>query len=400
MVRSLQFACFVAFLALLSQPILASPGEADFQRGTAAFQRGDMAAAARSFEAAVRKEPYDPVSRLWLGISYARLGQVEPARAALREASRLGGASEAGAQARRTLDKLEKSVASRAASSAPRTASTPARTQAPAGSATTRTPTDWRSVGAVEGLLGEDWCVRDTKTCRAWARKGDLAYLEEVLGSLDSAYEINARFMGLRAPVPLEFYFFPLSGPAHEQPKFARFTRSNTRFAGLAIAADVSLMNLGNWRTSRHFDPWEVSRVACHEMNHMFLRASGVEDRTGDWAWFAEALAGAIEDRVLPASRQSTVETAKLALRGYESVDADWRAMVSERNDDSLEQYRTYGTLLESIVFFMEGRFGKDAIARVVGAARTVPLDQAFQETFGKDVAALHADWKAFYGIR
>ncbi len=255
-------------------------------------------------------------------------------------------------------------------------------------------------MGSQQGLEGDDWLVRDTRYCRVWARKGDRAYVEEFLADLDRAYALNVAFMGGQAAVPINFYCFPMASPAHRQPRFAATVAGRTRFAGLAVGRDLCLINLGDWRDSLHFEPWDVAQTACHELNHMFFNNVSFRDPSGHRTWLAEALATAVQDRLMPAGRRRTLESVRLALKGYRSVDPDWRFLVKERDNEDLEQYRTYDTLLASVVYFFEARFGHDAVARLLRSARGGSLDEAFVATFGRDVPALHEEWKAFYGIR
>ncbi len=358
--------------------------DTDFWAGVRSFESGDHAAAARHFEAALQDDPGDATVRLWLGMSYHRLGRLDAARAAFEEAVRLGGNSAVASQARASLQAL------------------PGRSgpgKGP-GSSSARSPSGWRLVGPQQGLEGEDWQVRDTRFCRVWARKGDQACVEAFLGDLDRAYALNAAFMGGEALVPIEFYCFPLASPAHRQPRFASTVGARTRFAGLAVGRSLCLINLGDWRDSYHYEPWVVAQTVCHELNHMFFNNVSFRDPSGQRVWLAEALAAAVQDRLMPAGRRRTLESVRLALKGYQAVDADWRALVSERDNPELEQYRTYDVLLASIVYFFEARFGSDAVARLLRTARGRSLDEAFVATFGGDVPALHEGWKAFYGIR
>ncbi len=370
-------ALWLFFLLCLALPAWGD-NEVSFQAGTRAFEQGDYQAAARYFRLAVQQEPTDALSHLWLGMALQRSGQPDQARRSLAEAIRLGGNSQVAEHAREALEALNRAR--------------PAQQEAPS-----QTSSSWRHVGAVQGLLGEDWHVRSTRYCRVWARNADRAYVREFVESLDQAYEINAAFMGTRTATPIDFYCFSLESPGHRQPRFAGL--GPTRYLGLAVGKDTCLLNLGDWRTSRHLEPWEMTRVACHELNHMFLHGLNLRSSSGNLTWFAEALAHSIEDRVLPASRQRTLETIRLALRGYTSVDEDWRAMVAERDHDDYEQYRTYGVLLASITSFLQARYGQDAVPRILRAARESTLEEGFQAALGRDVPTLHREWKAFYGI-
>ncbi len=355
----------------------AAGNEASFQAGTRAFEQGDYPAAVRHFQQAVQQEPGDALSHLWLGMALQRAGRPDQARVFLAEALRLGGDSQVAEHARAALQALNRArPATQEASSA---------------------TSSWRRVGAVQGLLGEDWYVRGTRHGRVWARHADREYLREFVESLDRAYDINAKFMGTRAVTPINFYCFSLDSPAHRQPRFAGL--GPTRYLGLAVGRDTCLLNLGDWRTSRHLQPWEMTRVACHELNHMFLHALNLRSTSGNLTWFAEALAHWVEDRVLPASRQRSLETMRVALRGYTSVDEDWRAMVAERDTDEYEQYRTYGVLLASITSFLQASYGPDAVPRILRAAQESTLEEGIQSALGRDVPTLHREWKAFYGI-
>lgn len=396
MLRALRVVIFLLLLGLLAGSARAG-GNGPFQRGVDAFQKGQYPQAVRAFQDAVRQRPDDALCRLWLGMSYHRVGQLRSAREAFEEASRLGGASRVGQEARKNLEALQDVPG---APPAPRPRPSPSPKAEAGASPLPQSPTSWRPVGPQEGLLGDDWYQRDTRYCRAWARKGDLPYLEEVLASLDPAWEINSRFMGFQPKRVLEFYFFGLAEPGQRQPRFASVAQGHSRFAGLALGPSLCLVNLGNPRTSNHFEPWDVARVACHEMNHMFLSNLRIRDRAGDRSWLAEALAHTVEDRVLPPSAQADEASLKAALRGYRDVDEDWQTLVRERDDDTLENYRQYGLLLSSIIYFLQGRYGKDAVPRLMRATRPGTLDAAFEEAFGKDLRTLHQEWKDFYGIR
>lgn len=382
------------WLALAALPALAQD-EDFFAEGVKQFQAGRYRAAVIAFTEAVRLAPGDPLAHLWYGMALYKFGDTRGARQALETASRLGGNSEVGKSARQNLEALNATAS--AGSAGARNPATPG-SDTQASSATEQTPTGWVHVGEVEGLLGNDWQVRDTKYCKAYARKGDLRYLEEVVGNLDRSYLINSRFMGFGAKLPLTFYFFSLSDPGHTQPKFRAAVGGMTKFAGMAIGPNTCLVNLGNWRSSSHFDPWYVSQVANHELNHMFLFQAGFR-ATGDWEWFAEALAESIESQILPPSRHQDVNTMKSFLRGYRSNES-WMQLVRERDDNNVESYRSFGDLLASIVFFMQAKYGSDAIPRVLKAGKGRTLEQAFMAVFGCDIADLQDEWRAFYGIR
>ncbi|MGI5843647.1 MAG: tetratricopeptide repeat protein [Candidatus Xenobium sp.] len=352
--------------------------EASFQAGTRAFEQGDYQAATRHFQRAVQQEPGDALSHLWLGMALQRSGQLDHARASLSKALRLGGDSQVAEHARAALQALDRLR--------------PVRQEAALG------PSSWRRVGAVQGLLGEDWYVRSTRYSRVWARHADREYVKEFVDNLDRAYEINVDFMGTRAGTPINFYCFSMDSPAHRQPRFAGL--GVTRYLGMAVDRDTCLMNLSNWRTSQHIEPWELTRVACHELNHIFLHNLNLRSTFDNLTWFAEALAYSIEDRVLPVSQQRSLETMRLALRGYTSVDEDWRALVAERDTDEYEQYRTYDVLLASIISFLQASYGPDAVPRILRAARNSTLEEGFQAALGRDVPTLHREWKTFYRIR
>lgn len=385
----------VGFLTAL--PALAEQ-EDFFAEGVKQFQSGRYRAAVIAFTEAVRLAPRDPLAHLWHGMALYKFGDTRGARQAFETASRLGGSSEVGKSARQNLEALNASVAASSGGTRTSSSSSSSSGATQSSGATEQTPTGWVHVGAIEGLLGDDWQVRDTKHCKAYARKGDLRYLEEVVGNLDRSYEINSRFMGFQARLPLTFYFFPLSDPGHTQPKFRADVGGMTRFAGIAIGPHTCLVNLGNWRSSSHFDPWYVSQVANHELNHMFLFQAGFRT-TGDWDWFAEALAESIESRILPPARHQDVNTMKSFLRGYRSNET-WVQLVRERDDNNVESYRAFGDLLASIVFFMQAKYGEDAIARVLKAGKGRTLEQTFMAVFGCDIADLQDEWRAFYGIR
>ncbi len=262
-------------------------------------------------------------------------------------------------------------------------------------------PTDWKDVGKVEGLLGEDWMTRNTGTCRVWARKGDLSIVKSIVEGLDASYEVNAAFMGVQPRVPMDFYFFPMENPAHTQPKFAQQLTQRTRFAGIALShINTALMNLGNARFSRLYEPWIVEETCRHEMNHLFAFSVRGSDRLNAWGWMKEALAEYIENTVKPASSRIDLPAMQSFMQGYRAADANFAALLAERDADDQEQYRDYEKLLASIVFFMREKYGSDCIARLMKASQGKDMGDALVEVCGKDAKGVEADWKAFYGVK
>lgn len=262
-------------------------------------------------------------------------------------------------------------------------------------------PTDWQARGRVEGLLGDDWMERNTRCAHVFARKGDIQYVDAVVGGLDASVDVNRDFMGVMPRIPMGFYFFPLEGPAHAQPGFQTRLRNRTRFAGIALTGDhVVCINLGNWRTAHHYAPWEVEETCRHEMNHLFAATVRGTDRFGTWEWLYEALAHTIEDTVRPPSSQMTLDAIKAFMRGYRSPDASWKTLIGDRNDDSLENFRTYDKLLVSIIFFLKDRYGNDVVCRLMLAARGRDVEDAFVQVCGKGTQALQNEWKEYYGIK
>lgn len=264
-------------------------------------------------------------------------------------------------------------------------------------------PTEWTWVGAIQGLLGSDWMEKRTRYAQVYARKGDLGYLGEVVDMLDPSYEVNRDFMGVTPlTTPMKFYFFPLAEPAHVQPMFQTRLASFTRAAGVALSGlDVVVVNLGNWRTGEHNAPWKVEKICRHEMNHLFMfRVRGL-DRAGTWHWFGEALAHTIEDTVMPASAQLTLSELKTYMGGLSANEAGWRALIGDRDNDQLENYRDYRRLLMSVVFYLRDKFGVDVVRRlVVSAGQGRDIEDAFIEVTGKGTRDLEVDWRAYYGIR
>jgi hypothetical protein len=261
--------------------------------------------------------------------------------------------------------------------------------------------TDWKRIGVIDGLIGDDWMERYTKYAHVYAREGDVKYLGEVVEMLDRSYEVNLDFMGISPRLPMTFYFFPLANPAHTQPKFASRLSGRTRFAGIALRGlDVVLMNLGNWRTSAHYEPWDLEETGRHEMNHLFAFMVEGEDRAHNWHWFAEALAHFIEDSAKPANARLSLAEIRTYMEGYHSKDASFQALIGDRDNDDLEQYRDYPKLLMSTIYFLQDRYGQDVIRRIMLACgRGRDLEDAFQEVTGKSSKALEAEWKSYYGI-
>ena len=266
-----------------------------------------------------------------------------------------------------------------------------------AASAKEKAPKGWTRLGAVEGLLGDDWYTKKTRTAVAWAREGDLSYLDPVVATLDTSYETNARFVGFRATGPLQFYFFSMSEPAHLHPKWRSRIGRMSKFAGLALSGtDTCLVNLGSQQHATPSPPWELEATSCHEMNHLFAyqRVS-----RGDWSWFLEAIAENIEQTVLPAQSQMDVADYRAYLKGYQSKDASWASLTAERNNNDVDSYRDFGPLLSSVVSFLQAKY-PNAVARILKVAPGKSVDEALVAALGKNAQQLEVEWKQFYGIR
>lgn len=260
-----------------------------------------------------------------------------------------------------------------------------------------KVPKGWTKLGAVEGLLSDDWYSKKTRTAVAWAREGDLSYLDPVVSTLDTSYETNARFMGYRATGPLKFYFFSMTEPAHLQPKWKSRIGRMTKFAGLALSGtDTCLVNLGSQQHATPSPPWELEATSCHEMNHLFayqrVNAHG-------WSWFLEAIAENIEQSVLPAQSQMDVSDYRTYLKGYQSKDASWAALTAERNNNDVDSYRDFGPLLSSVISFLQTKY-PGAVAKILKAAPGKSVDEALVAALGKNASQLEVEWKQFYGIR
>lgn len=264
-------------------------------------------------------------------------------------------------------------------------------------SAREKAPKGWTKLGAVEGLLGDDWYSKKTRTAIAWAREGDLTYIDPVVDTLDTSYETNARFMGFRATGPLKFYYFPMSEPAHLQPKWSSRVGRMSRFAGLALSGtDTCLVNLGSQQRATPTPPWQLEATSCHEMNHLFAyqRVS-----RGDWSWFLEAIAENIEQTALPPQSRMDVNDYRTYLKGYQSKDTSWAALTAERNNNDVDSYRDFGPLLSSVVSFMQSKY-PNAVARILKVAPGKSVDEALVAALGKNAQQLEVEWKQFYGIR
>lgn len=259
-------------------------------------------------------------------------------------------------------------------------------------------PKGWTKVGAVEGLLGDDWYTYKTRYTLSYAAGPDLQYVQPVVKGLDASYDVNATFMGFRASGPLEFYFFPMTEPAHTHPRWRSRLGNASKFAGLALSGtNVCLVNLGSQKNATPYTTWEVEATARHEMNHLFAFQ---RIHTGGWSWFLEAIAENIEQTVLPPQSQMGVDEYRAFLRGYSSRDASWAALTAERNNDDVDSYRQFGEILSSIVSFLREAYGQDSVAKILKAAPGKTPDEAMQAVLGKDTRTLEAEWKKFYGIR
>lgn len=261
-----------------------------------------------------------------------------------------------------------------------------------------RAPKGWTRVDTIDGLLGEGWYEKKTRTCMAYAQEQDLKYVEPIVSGLDNSYEVNARFMGFRASGPLHFYFFPMTQPANRQPKFASRVGNQSKFAGLALShSDICLINMGNQQHATPYATWEVESTARHEMNHLF--AYQKVQRNG-WSWFLEAIAENIEQTVLPAGSRMGVNEYRQYLNGYQSTDTSWASLTAERNNNDVDSYRDFGKLLSSIISFLQEKYGSDVVAKTITAAPGRTVDEALKKVTGRDAKQLEGEWKAFYGIR
>lgn len=261
-----------------------------------------------------------------------------------------------------------------------------------------KVPAGWTKLGPVNGLSGTDWYSKKTRTTLSYASGADLDYVDPIVNGLDESYEVNARFLGFRANGILEFYFCPMTEPAHVHPKFASRLGGASRFAGLALSGtNICLVNLGSQKQARPFTPWEVESTARHEMNHLFAfqRIS-----QAGWSWFLEAIAENIEQTALPASSRMDVNAYRRYLKGYQSKDASWAALTAERNNNDVDSYRDFGDLLSSVVSFITAKYGEDAIARILRAAPGKTVDAALKASLGKNAQELEVEWKQFYGIK
>jgi hypothetical protein len=262
-------------------------------------------------------------------------------------------------------------------------------------------PSDWKELGSVKGLIGDDWMTRNTRTCTVYVRKTDKPYVDEVVNGLDESYDVNRAYMGLEPPLPMTFIFCPLANPAHTQPRFAVRLAQRTRIAGIAMPdINTVCVNLGNWRAGSHYEPWEVAKTCRHEMNHLFAYTVKGADREGTWHFFFEALAHTIEDTARPASARLDLPLMKEYMAGYKDKDASWASLIQDRDNDELEQYRDYDRLLISIIFYLRDKYGSDAVAHIMQAARGHDIEDALTAVTGKGVKALEVEWKQYYGIK
>lgn len=264
-----------------------------------------------------------------------------------------------------------------------------------------KAPRGWEQKGKVEGLLGEDWWQKKTTHTVCYGRLGDLTYVDEVVEGLETSYSVNQGFLGMTPPnLPLEFYFCSMNEPANLQPKFIPWLRGMTRFAGVALGGTkMCCVNLGDARHSKPYAPWEMAETARHEMNHLFAFQLKGQDRNHSWGWLYEALAETVEDTVKPRGAQMTLAGMKTFMKGYRAVDANWGAMVKERNAQDQEQYRDYEKLLMSIIMFLQEKYGRNSIANLMRNCRSNDLEEAFSKTYGVGTKGLEDAWKAFYDI-
>lgn len=268
--------------------------------------------------------------------------------------------------------------------------------------AATQNPRGWEAKGKVAGLLGDDWFTKKSSHTISYCRQADLPYVDEVVEGLEASYSTNSLFLGITPPLmPLEFYFCPMDQPAHMQPLFTPRLGGMTRFAGVALSGTkMCCVNLGNARLSQPYPPWQMAETARHEMNHLFAFHLKGQDRNNSWGWLYEALAETVEDTVKPKSSQMNLSAMKSFMRGYKAVDANWKAMVNERNAQDQEVYRDYEKLLMSIVMFLQDKYGPNCIPTLMKNCRGGDLEESFVKTFGVGTAELEKGWRDFYSIR
>ena len=267
-----------------------------------------------------------------------------------------------------------------------------------------RLPSGWKKVGKIDGLKGEDWYEKRSPNTLSVAREGELTYVEEVAKGLETSFQVNKAYMGFSPPkLPLVFFFFPMAEPAHTQPLFASQLRNSSRAMGVALGGtEVCVINTGNQRQGQPYAPWEVAETCRHEMNHLFAFQLKATDRLNSWGWLYEALAECVENTVKPPATRMNVASLRAFLRGYKAVDANWSALIAERNSsaNNTEAYRDYEQLLTSIILFLQEKYGKDAIARLMANVRGKDLEEAFSATYGLGASGLEQEWKKFYGIK
>lgn len=265
-------------------------------------------------------------------------------------------------------------------------------------------PSGWTRVGKVEGLLGEDWSTRKSANTLSYCRAADIPYMDSVAAGLEKSFAANRDFMGYVPSqlLPLEFYFCPMDQPAFQQPKFARRLAGKTRFAGIALGGtNMCCCNMGDARLSRTYAPWEVDETCRHEMNHLFAFPRFDGDRGPNVHWWLEAMAHTVENTVKPRESQLTPTVMKEYMRGYKAVDANFQALIGDRDNDQLEQYRDYEKLLISVVFYLQEKFGRGAVAKIMAQqAVTGNLEQSFVGALGLSSTQMEQGWRTFYGIR
>ncbi len=260
----------------------------------------------------------------------------------------------------------------------------------------------WIRVGSIAGFEGDDWMTRTTRTCRVWAPESQLDYMNVIVDHLDDSYDINERFTGLSPHTPLDFYFFSLEQPFQLQPRFEGQLGSPVGNPGVTLPhMNVCLINVGDWASKRLFDREMLDEICRHEMNHLFCwGARGANDRMDTWHWFVEAPAYTIQNTVRPLADQPTVDSLKNYFRTQPMSDINWSGLILTHDVTDARLVVRYQACLISICYYLQTRYGPGTMARILHAAASEDIEDAFQQVTGKGVAALEADWRTFYELR
>ncbi len=263
-------------------------------------------------------------------------------------------------------------------------------------------PRGWAKVGAIDGLLGDDWFEKKTTHTRCYAKEVDLDYVDQVVVKLDSYYQVNATQLGFRAQGPFNFYFCPMSEPGSAQPKFRRAGGGNPNSLGFAIKGTKDcVINLGLATYARQSTVYDMQVTSCHEMNHLFMFQVPYQDYSMDMEWFLEGLAHAAEESAKPYSARMDPGSMKRFLKGFQVPYRDFIELVQERNAPDNYNSTAYGQYLRSIIYFIEGRYGKGKIAALVRALPGRSLMSCLQSELGvKSAEELFQEWKKYYAMK